>query len=329
LLLLALYNGVYNVPIFADYSSYLPDSVENAGATLSDCKERENCLRNDLIDKNEVADVIIDSGTGSNFTSNKSRETNAMSNEVPVLIQPTDRNQTHNITLNKTSISDENYWSDELVESETKNFVPSYESSDDISAKRNGNLGFTIVDDILYEDTPGILILCIVNDEGESHDIEVENAVHVRGDEITLDLDKAMQALAAFIKGEDSSLEGSLAGNEDSKADEPQRIVEDGYIFYDMGESAALSNLQIFDPLTRFRQREENEFLALLCDDHRTRMREHTLIFDLLCDERAWAVPSSPRIYKILFQTQLPWLSICKLVCTWHVCGLNAEDIVK
>jgi hypothetical protein len=238
--LLTLYNGAYNIPIFTDYSLYHSDSVENAETTLSDCP------KNDLIDENEVGDIIIDSGTKSNCTSNVSNDTNTMPNEVPVLVQPTDRNQTHNITFYKTSTTENNYWSNKLVESETKNFVPSYASSDDtdelISAKGNDNVGFTIVDDILYEDMPGVLILCIVNDEGESHNIEVENAVQVTGDEITLDLNKAVQALADFINSEDFSLEGSMEWNEDSKPEEPQRIVEDGYIFYDMGEFAYLSS---------------------------------------------------------------------------------------
>jgi hypothetical protein len=231
---------VYNIPIFTDYSLYNSDSVENAGTTLSDC------LKNDLIDENEVGDIIIDSGTKRNCTSNRNNDTNTMPNEVPVLIQPTDKNQTYNITFNKISATEKNYWSNELLDSETKNFVPSYASSDDtdelISAKGNDDVGLTIVDDILYEDMPGMLILCIVNDEGESHNIEVENAVQVIGDEITLDLNKAVQALAEFINSEDLSLEGSMDWNEDSKPEEPQRIVEDGYIFYDMGKSVYLSS---------------------------------------------------------------------------------------
>jgi hypothetical protein len=238
LLLLTLDNGAYNIPIFANYSLYDSDSLENVGMILSDCIEKGDCLKIDIIDENEV---ISDFGIKNNCTSNKNTDTNTMSNEVPVLSQSTDKNKTHNITFYKTSTTtDKNYKLDKLVESEMKNFVPSDTSSDGNDnvtfSKRDDNVGFTIVEDIHYKDMPGILIISISNDEGEAHNIEVENAVQVTGDEITLNFNKAIQALADFLNKEDMSLEDSLEWIEDTEPEEPQRIVENGYIFYDMGE---------------------------------------------------------------------------------------------
>jgi hypothetical protein len=251
LLLLTLVNRAYNIPIFADYSLYGSNSVENAGMILSDCIEKEDCLKIDIIDDNKVGDIISDFGTKNNCTSNTSIDTNTMCNVVPVLSQSTDKNQTHNITFYKTSTTtDKNYQFDKFVEFVMNDFVPSDTSSDVTDnltfAKRDDNVGFTIVDDILYKDMPGILIISIADDDGEAHNIEVENAVQVTGDEITLNFNKAVQALADFINKEDMSLEDSMEWNEDSEPEEPQRIVENGYIFYDMGESIYLSYLQIF-----------------------------------------------------------------------------------
>jgi hypothetical protein len=247
---LTLDNGAYNIPIYADYSLYGSDSVENLGI-LSDCREGEDCRKIDIIDENEVDDNTIDFGTKNNCTSDRSSDINTISNEVPILIQSTDKNQTHNITFYVTSTTTEkNYVFNKLVESEMNDFVPSDTSSDDTnkltSAKRRDNVGFTIVDNILYKDMPGILIISVVKDDGEAHNIEVENAVQVTGDEITLNFDKAVQALADFINKEDISLEDSMEWNEDSEPEEPPRIVENGYIFYDMGESIYLPDLQIF-----------------------------------------------------------------------------------
>ncbi|PNF15100.1 hypothetical protein B7P43_G15988 [Cryptotermes secundus] len=117
-------------------------------------------------------------------------------------------------------------------------FVPSDDSDDSDNltfAKRDDNVGNTIVDDILYKDMPAFLIISIVNDDGEDYNIKVENAVQVTGDEIMLNYNKAIEALADFINKEDMSLEDSKEWNEDSEPEEPQRIVENGYIFYDMG----------------------------------------------------------------------------------------------
>lgn len=250
LLLLTLHNGAYSIPIFADYSLYSSDSVEKVGMILSDCIEREDCVEVDIIDENEVGD-ISDLGTKNNYTSNTSSNINTMSNEVQVLSQSTDKNQTNNITFYKTSTTtDKNYQFDKLVECVMNDFVPSDTSSDDTDnlsfAKRDDNVGITIVDDILYKDMPGILIISIANDDGEAHNIKVENAVQVTGDEITLNYKRAIQALADFINKEDMSLEDSMELNEDSEPEEPQRIVENGYIFYDMGEFIYLSEVQIF-----------------------------------------------------------------------------------
>lgn len=239
-LLLTLDNGAYTIPVFADNPLYGSDSAENLEMILSDCRERENCPEIDIIDENEVDDNIIDFGTKNNCTSNTSSDTNTISNEVPILSQSKDKNQTHNITFYVTpTTTDKNYEFNKLVESEMNDFVPSDTSSDEIdkltSAKRRDDVGFTIVDDILYKDMPGILIISFVNDDGEAHNIEVENAVQVTGDEITLNFDKAVQALAHFMNKEDISLEESMEWNEDSEPEEPPRIVENGYIFYDMG----------------------------------------------------------------------------------------------
>jgi hypothetical protein len=218
---------------------------------LSGCIEREDCLKIDVIDENEVGDIINNFDNKNNCTSNKSSDTNTMSNEVPVLSQSTDKNQTHNSTFYKISTTtDTNYQFDKVVDSKIKDFVPSDTSSDDTDnltfEKRDDNVEFTIVDDILYNDMPGILIISIANNDGEAHNIEVENAVQVTGDQIMLNFNKAVQALADFINKEDLSLEDSTEWNEDSEPEDPQRIVENGYIFYDMGESIYLYDFQTF-----------------------------------------------------------------------------------
>jgi hypothetical protein len=231
----------YCIPVFTDYSLYGPDSIEDAGIILSGCTGSEDCHKIEAIVQNEVDDNI-ESGNKVNCTSNVKSDTNTMSNEVSVLSQPTKKNQTQNITFYKTYTTDNNYGPNEFVQSENSDSLPTHKSSDDnvelISTEHNDNVGFGIADDVIYEDMPGILILYIVNDEGMSHNIEVENAVRVSGDEVTLDLNKAVQALADFINREDLSLEDSMEWTEDTEPEEPQRIVEDGYIFYDMGESA-------------------------------------------------------------------------------------------
>lgn len=238
LLLLTLDNGAYNIPIFADYSLYYSDSVENVGM-ISDCTERVDCLKVDIIDENEVGDIISDPGTKNNCISNTSNDINTVSNEVQVLSQSTDKNQINNNTFYKTSTTtDKNYELHKLVDCVMNDFVPSDDSDDSDNltfAKRDDNVGNTIVDDILYKDMPAFLIISIVNDDGEDYNIKVENAVQVTGDEIMLNYNKAIEALADFINKEDMSLEDSKEWNEDSEPEEPQRIVENGYIFYDMG----------------------------------------------------------------------------------------------
>jgi hypothetical protein len=266
LLLLTMDNCAYNIPISADSSLYGSDSAENVEMNLSDCIEREDCLKIDIIDEIKVDDIITDFGTKNNYTHKVSSDKNTMSNEVPILIQSTDKNQTHNITFYKTSTkADTDYEFNKVLESEMNEFVSSDTSSNDIdkliSEEPNDNVGFTIVDDILYEDMPAILIIYIVNDDGEVHNIEVENAVQVTDDEITLNLIKAVQALADFINKEDMSLEDSMERTVDSEPEEPERIAENGYIFYDMGESNYFSDLHIFHLLRELQQGKKISFL--------------------------------------------------------------------
>jgi len=105
-----------------------------------------------------------------------------------------------------------------------------FETSDD-------NAGVTMPDDIIYEDMPGVLIVHFVNDEGEAHNIEVENAVKFTGDDIRVNFSGVLQALADFISNTEmsSSEEEEMEWTADAELEEPQRFVENGYILYDMG----------------------------------------------------------------------------------------------
>jgi hypothetical protein len=117
-----------------------------------------------------------------------SRDYNAMSNGVPVLNQPADKTVPHNNRYNTTCTRNRIFVYNEDSESEINILVPSYNFSDStnklILDQSDDNLGATIRDDIIYESMPGILIFCVVNDDGGAHNIEVENAVEITSDEI-------------------------------------------------------------------------------------------------------------------------------------------------
>jgi hypothetical protein len=49
---------------------------------------------------------------------------------------------------------------------------------------------------------------------------------------------RALQALADFISDTEMSSEEEMEWTEDAKLEEPQRVVENGYIFYDFGDSS-------------------------------------------------------------------------------------------
>lgn len=240
LVLLTLNNGVYNIPISGEYSLYDSDSAEDVGLTFSDCIESEDCMKLFTDNGNKVGRIIVDLNTKSNCTTEVNTDKNAMPNDAQVLTRSTEKKLNNN-TYNVTSTTERNYEFNEVVESEINGLVSSNVFNNDIdelvfekSDAIDGHVGVSLIDDVHYEDIPGILIISIVNYDGETRDIDVGNAAEVSGDEITLDFNSAVQALADFI--DNMSSEDGMEWTEDSEFEDPHRIVEDGYIFYDMGK---------------------------------------------------------------------------------------------
>jgi hypothetical protein len=237
LVLLTLNNGAYGVPLFREYALYDFDSGEDPGLAFSDCVDSEDCLKLLTGNGSKVDGIIIDFSRKRNCTTLVSSDKNAMSNDVPVLNQSTDRNP--NNMYNETYITDTNDEFNKVLESEINGLVSSDDFIDDteklISEESGGNVGVSVVDDVQYEDVPGILIIYVINDDGEAHNIKVDNAVQVTSDEITLNFNRAVQALADFIN-DDKISDDDMEWIDGTESEEPRRTVEDGYIFYDMGK---------------------------------------------------------------------------------------------
>jgi hypothetical protein len=242
LVLLTLNNGVNNVPISAGYSLNGFDSNENAD--LADFTIKQDCLKR----KKDEEDKVDGTGINNDFSSKTdckpqmNSDYNAMSNDVPVSNHSTDKHLTHNNRYNTTCTRNRSDEYNEVSESDINILVPPYNFIDGtnelIFEKSDDNVGVTIADDIVYEDMPGVLIFYVVNDDGETHNIEVENTVKLTGDDIRVNFSWVLQALADFISDTEKSSEEEMEWTEDSELEEPQRFVENGYILYDMGESS-------------------------------------------------------------------------------------------
>jgi hypothetical protein len=166
LVFLTLNNGAYNIPISGEYSFYDSDSAEEAGLTFSDCTESEDCLKLFTFGS-KVDEIIVGFNIKSNCATGVSTDKNAMSNDVPVLTRSTDKNQ--NNTYNETSTTDTNYEFNEAVESEINGLVSSDDLNNEIDKlvseegdASDGHVEVSIVDDVHYEDMPGILIIYIL-----------------------------------------------------------------------------------------------------------------------------------------------------------------------
>jgi hypothetical protein len=184
LVLLTLNNGVNNIPISAGYS--LHDFYSNEGAELTAFKEKQDCLKPYKDEEDKVDATSSDVGSKINCKPEMSSDYNAMSKDVPVLNQSTDKNLPHNNKYNKTCIRNRSFEYNKLSPSEINILVSSYNFSygtnNLIFEQSDDNVGATIPDDIIYGDMPGILIFYIIHDDGEAHSIEGENAVEVTSD---------------------------------------------------------------------------------------------------------------------------------------------------
>ena len=237
--LLTLNSGVNSVPISAGYSVY--GSYINEDAELADFTKKQDCLK-----RNKDEDKV--DGINNDFTSKidckpqMSNDYNKMSNEIPVSNHPADKDLTYHSKSNKTCTRNKSVEYNEVSESEINVLVPSYNFIDStnklIFESSEDNVGVTMPDDIVYEDMPGVLIVYVVNDDSEAHNIEVENAVEFTGDDIKVNFNWVLQALADFISNTEKSSEEEMEWAEDADLEEPQRTVENGYILYDMGESS-------------------------------------------------------------------------------------------
>jgi hypothetical protein len=237
--LITLNNGVNNVPISARYSLY--GSYSNEDAELTDFTKKQDCLKNKK-DEDKVGGINNDFSSKIDCKPQMSSDYNKMSNDVPFSNYSTERNLTKNKISNTTCTRNRSVEYNEVSESEINNLVPSenfidgtneliFDTSDD-------NVGITMPDDIIYEDMPGVLIVRVVHDDGEAHNIEVENAVKFTGDDVRVNFNWVLQALADFISNNEMSSEEEMEWTDDAELEEPQRTVENGYIFYDMGESS-------------------------------------------------------------------------------------------
>jgi hypothetical protein len=236
--LLTLAKFVNNFPVSGEYSSYDFYSNEDPGQT--DFTKKKDCLKRYKDEEDIVDGINSDFGSKINCKPEIGSDYNGISNDVLLVNESTDKNITHDNSYNKTCTKNKSLEHDKISESE----IRVHEHSDNFSDGTSGLIfeqsddkgGDTVPDDILYEDMPGILIFYVVNDDGETHNIEVENAVKISGDEITVNYNRALQALAVFIDDFEMSSEEEMEGTEDIELEEPQRIVENGYILYDMGE---------------------------------------------------------------------------------------------
>jgi hypothetical protein len=240
LALLTLNNVVNSVPISAGYSLY--GSYSNEDAQLADFTKKQDCLERNK-DEDKVDNIKNDFRNKIDCKPQRSSDYNKMSNEVPVSKHPIDKNLIHNNRSNKTCTINKSVEYNEVSESEINILAPSYNFIDGtnelIFETSDDNVVVTMPDDIIYEDMPGVLIVYVVNDDGEDDNIEVENAVKTTGDDIRVNFSWVLQALADFISNTElSSSEEEVEWPEDAELEEPQRIVENGYILYDMGESS-------------------------------------------------------------------------------------------
>lgn len=238
LALLTLNNGVNNVPISAGYSLY--SSYSNEEAELADFTKKQDCL-NRSKDEDKVDGINNDFSSKIDCKSQINSDYNEMSKDVTFQNSSKDKNLTHNKRSNTTCTKNRSVEYNEVSESEINILVPSYNFIDGanelIFETSDDNVGVKMPDDIIYEDMPGNLIVYIVNDDGEAHDIEVENAVKFTGGDVRVNFTWVLQALADFISNTRMSSEEEMEWTEDAELEEPQRVVENGYILYDVGES--------------------------------------------------------------------------------------------
>jgi len=239
LVLLTLNIGVNNVPVSVGYSLY--GSYSNEDAELADFTRKEDCLNSNK-DEDKIDGINNDFSSKIDCKPQISSDYNEMSNDVPFSNRSKDKNLTHNKRSNTTCTRNRSVEYNEISESETNILVTSYNIIDGtnelIFETSHDNAGVTMTDGITYEDMPGDLIVNIVNDDGEAHNIEVENAVTFTGDDIRVNFSGVLQALADFISNTGMSSEEETEWTEDAELEEPQRVVENGYILYDMGESS-------------------------------------------------------------------------------------------
>jgi hypothetical protein len=244
LVLLTLNNGVNNVPISSGYSLYV--SYSNADAELADFTKKQDCLKRNK-DEDKVGGINNGFSSTINCKPQMSSNYNEMSNDVPLSNYSTDKHLTNNNTSNTTSTRNRSVEYNEVSESEINILVPSYNFIDGtnelIFETSDDNVGVTMPGDIIYEDMPGVLIVHVVNDDGEAHNIEVENAVKFTGGDIRVNFSGVLQALADFISNTEMSSEEEMEWTAEAELEEPQRFVENGYILYDMGESSYLCDL--------------------------------------------------------------------------------------
>jgi hypothetical protein len=244
LVFLTLNNGVNNVPVSAGYSLY--GSYSNADREMTDFTNKQDCLKRNK-DEDKVGGIINDFSRTIDCKPQMSSDYNEMLNDVPVSDYSTDKYLTHNKTSNTTCTRNRSVEYNEVSVSEINILVPSYNFIDGanelIFETSVDNVGVTMPDDIIHEHMPGVLIVNVVNDDGEAHNIEVENAVKFTGDNIRVNISGVLQALADFISNTEMSSEEEMEWNADVGLEEPQRFVENGYIFYDMGESSYLCDI--------------------------------------------------------------------------------------
>jgi hypothetical protein len=239
LALLTLNNGVNNVPISAGYSSH--GSYINEDAELTDFTKNQDCLKHNKYE-DKVDGINNDLRSKFDYKPQISSDYNKMSNDITVSNYTTDTNLTENNRFNTTCTRNRSVEYNEVSESEINILVPSYNFIDGtnelILETSDDDVGYTTPDDIIYEDMSGDLIVYVVNDDGEAHNIEVENAVKFTGDDIRVNFNWVLQALADFLNNTEKSSEEEMELSEDAELEEPQQVVENGYILYDMGESS-------------------------------------------------------------------------------------------
>jgi hypothetical protein len=235
---LTLKNGVNSVPISAGYSVY--GSYSNEDAKLADFTKKQDCLKHDK-DEDKVDGINNDFSNKIDCKPQTNSDYNKMSNDVPVSNYSTDKNLARNKRSKRTCTRNRNVENNEVSESKINTLVPSHNffdgSNELIFETSDDNVGVAMPDDIIYEDMPGGLIVYVVNDDGEARNIEIENAVKVTGDD-RVNFNWVLQALADFISKTEMSSEEEMEWTDDAELEEPQRVVENGYIWYDMGESS-------------------------------------------------------------------------------------------